>query len=301
MPEVYKTVILVAHIAVVVGLSLVVLLIPKAPEKTVVTGVVAILANETHAISHTERFVNFSDGSVGHFYAHLNASADVAADHTACCKYLGDRAHWRTRDEPYTIYQGGSLNIIMGRVAANWRDALNGINIFGQAIASSLALTNEALTSPSTGNSVGWSKITWPGVEDGSILGVTYVLYATTQKQHIVKFGVAFNTDAELCDAAHNANCYDTESVCTHECGHVLGLADLYSGSCSTAVMYGYLSRGDTRDRNIPYIDRQCGQELYDSLPLNGEDSDPLDENSSGKKAAALYVISFVAFALLWP
>jgi hypothetical protein len=82
-----------------------------------------------------------------------------------------------------------------------------------------------------------------------------------------------------------------------HECGHALGLADLYTSSCSTALMYGYIARGDTRDRNIPLYDQLCIQDLYDNLPATGEDSPYDNPESASTRAAALSWVTLASIS----
>jgi hypothetical protein len=55
---------------------------------------------------------------------------------------------------------------------------------------------------------------------------------------------------------------YDYEPTVLHELGHVLGVADSYSGSRSSAVMYGYLGTGTVK-RALPTLDRDAAVRKY--------------------------------------
>ncbi len=43
----------------------------------------------------------------------------------------------------------------------------------------------------------------------------------------------------------------DYENISTHELGHAMGLADIYSGSCSGVTMYGYGGLGETQKSTL--------------------------------------------------
>ncbi len=60
---------------------------------------------------------------------------------------------------------------------------------------------------------------------------------------------------------------YDVQNVATHELGHSLNLADLYSGADTEKTMYGYTTYGDIKRRTLDQDDIDGITYLY---PLNG-------------------------------
>ena len=55
----------------------------------------------------------------------------------------------------------------------------------------------------------------------------------------------------------------DFESIATHELGHSVGMADLYTAECSEETMYGYGSEGETKARDLNAGDITGISKLY--------------------------------------
>ena len=55
----------------------------------------------------------------------------------------------------------------------------------------------------------------------------------------------------------------DFENIVTHEHGHVFGLDDLYTSTCSEETMYGYATEGETKKRTLESGDIMGIQRLY--------------------------------------
>jgi len=104
---------------------------------------------------------------------------------------------------------------------------------------------------------------------DSNVIAVTVVWYTRFTKQ-IVDYDVLFNTyytwkDCSVagtdCSAA-----MDLQNIATHETGHGVGLADIYSSACSEVTMYGYSDYGETQKRTLEKPDITGIQKLYGSL-----------------------------------
>jgi len=55
----------------------------------------------------------------------------------------------------------------------------------------------------------------------------------------------------------------DLQNIATHELGHGVGLADIYSSTCSAVTMYGYSDYGETQKRTLETPDITGLQTLY--------------------------------------
>ncbi|MDP3026842.1 MAG: matrixin family metalloprotease, partial [Nanoarchaeota archaeon] len=64
-------------------------------------------------------------------------------------------------------------------------------------------------------------------------------------------------------NASSNTKVIDLQNIATHELGHGVGLADIYSTACSSVTMYGYSYYGDTEKRTLETPDITGLQTLY--------------------------------------
>ena len=59
------------------------------------------------------------------------------------------------------------------------------------------------------------------------------------------------------------ANKMDFDNIATHELGHSVGMADLYTNGCSEQTMYGYATYGETKKRSLEDGDINGVRKLY--------------------------------------
>jgi len=95
-----------------------------------------------------------------------------------------------------------------------------------------------------------------------NVIAVTSVWFTRVGKR-IVEFDMLFNTRFNWGDATINSGLMDLQNIATHELGHSVGLADIYSTSCSAVTMYGYSWNGDTSKRDLEQPDIRGLQTLY--------------------------------------
>ena len=79
----------------------------------------------------------------------------------------------------------------------------------------------------------------------------------------LVEFDILFNTRYAWGDATINPELMDLQNIATHELGHGVGLADLYSTFCSEVTMYGYSTYGETKERSLETADITGLQAMY--------------------------------------
>jgi len=94
------------------------------------------------------------------------------------------------------------------------------------------------------------------------VIAVTTVWYNPATKS-IVEFDIEFDTDWSWGDATINSSVMDLQNIATHELGHGVGLADIYSSTCSAVTMYGYSDYGETQKRTLETPDITGLQTLY--------------------------------------
>jgi len=106
------------------------------------------------------------------------------------------------------------------------------------------------------------NAISFGDYSNSGVIAVTSVWYIKSTKQ-IVEFDMLFNTDFVWGDATINPALMDLENIATHELGHSVGLADLYSTSCTEVTMYGYSNNGDVAKRTLEQPDITGLQKMY--------------------------------------
>ena len=79
----------------------------------------------------------------------------------------------------------------------------------------------------------------------------------------IAEFDIMLNTDYTWGDAVLDPSVMDLQSIATHELGHGIGLADIYTSSCSEVTMYGYSNNGETEKRTLESPDITGLRKIY--------------------------------------
>ena len=94
------------------------------------------------------------------------------------------------------------------------------------------------------------------------VIAVTSVWYTRVGKQ-IVEFDMRFNTRFNWGNGKDDNSLMDLQNIATHELGHAVGLADLYTTTCSAVTMYGYSGYGDIEKRSLEPADITGLQVMY--------------------------------------
>lgn len=97
---------------------------------------------------------------------------------------------------------------------------------------------------------------------DDNVIAVTSVWYYIVGRK-IAEFDMRFNTRFAWGDATLDATKMDLQNIAVHELGHSVGLADIYSLSCSIVTMYGYSGYGETSKRTLETPDITGLQKMY--------------------------------------
>jgi hypothetical protein len=92
-----------------------------------------------------------------------------------------------------------------------------------------------------------------------NVIAVTSVWWSPRSRQ-IVEFDMVFNDKYTWGDAGAFM---DVQNIATHEMGHAVGLADIYTDSCSEVTMFGYSWYGETKKQDLEPADIAGLQKIY--------------------------------------
>jgi len=105
-------------------------------------------------------------------------------------------------------------------------------------------------------------RISFGDYPNDNVIAVTSVWFTRVGKR-IVEFDQLYNTRFTWGDATVNPAVMDLQNIATHELGHGVGLADIYSTTCSAVTMYGYSTEGETQKRTLEQPDITGLQRMY--------------------------------------
>jgi hypothetical protein len=101
----------------------------------------------------------------------------------------------------------------------------------------------------------------YPG--NTGVIAVTSIWYSKSTKT-IYEFDMLFNTYYKWGDAMQTtAKIMDLQDIATHELGHAIGLADIYTKSATELTMYGYASYNEIKKRDLAQGDINGLQVIY--------------------------------------
>jgi len=184
---------------------------------------------------------------------------------TTCYKLMGGK--WTTFPIQYIINptntQGLSQSFITSTIkksAETW-DAQTSKELFNDNF---LVDSNAQYGSRDNKN-----VIAFGAYSDPAIVAITSVWF-TSDGTQMLEFDQLYNTNSyTFGDASTNPNVMDLQSITTHELGHAIGLADIYTSSCSAVTMYTYSSLGDTEKRTLENADITGLKAMYDPKGRN--------------------------------
>ncbi|KKW29764.1 MAG: Peptidase M10A and M12B matrixin and adamalysin [Parcubacteria group bacterium GW2011_GWA2_52_8] len=190
----------------------------------------------------------------------------------ACYGYLASGAKWKNL-ENWVVNQANNsalsdsfvLNTLSSGIA-KWEDATDGIigngfgvNVLGDGNATSSILVADQ-TSPDNQNEVYFDNLG----SDGTI-AVTIVwgiFSGPTWNRRLVEWDQVYNTYYTW-SANGETNKMDFGNIAVHELGHSVGMADIYSSSCTEVTMYGYAGFGETKKQTLAQPDINGINKLY--------------------------------------
>ena len=246
------------------------------------------------SVSLPESAVRVSDGvfSLGHArdpqsgrqvegYAIVRYKKDSArpegtsarAPKNSCYGYLASGAKWKTV-EPWVLNGANAYALpeadLFANVGANiakWEDAGDGVmgsgtgaNILGNGSLASSSLAADTI-SPDGVNEVYFSPI-----DDAGAIAVTIVwgiFGGPPSGRELIEWDQVYDDADYGWSLSGEAGEMDFENIATHELGHSVGLADLYTSGCAEETMYGYADFGETKKRDLNAGDIAGINKLY--------------------------------------
>lgn len=108
----------------------------------------------------------------------------------------------------------------------------------------------------------GTNAVEFKAYKKKSVIAITSVWFTRTTMA-IAEFDMLFNTYYTWGDADINKTVMDIRNIATHELGHSVGLADIYSDTYNYVTMYGYATYGETLKRSLDQKDIDGLHTLY--------------------------------------
>ena len=185
---------------------------------------------------------------------------------STCYGYLASGAKWKTV-EPYVVdpdnTQGLDASFISSNVELNiekW-EAAAGQQIIG---AESVGQTDGAdSTSPDYVNEFQFGSIDTPGAI--AVTTVWGIFRGPPSQRELVEWDMVLDQQdfQWTADGTVDTDKMDFNNIVTHELGHAVGMADLYTSDCSEQTMYGYADYGETKKQTLEEGDKTGVFGLY--------------------------------------
>jgi len=168
---------------------------------------------------------------------------------------------WNTPNVTYYINTtggpSGSLSVIQAAMQT-WTDVTTSSFTF---------IYGGATSSTAHGINDGANIVTFGAMgTTGTLAENAYWYYVSTGQGRTIDSDIRFNTDYAWATTG-SSSAYDVQNIGTHEHGHSLCLADLYTSADSEKTMYGYGSVGETKQRTLDPDDINGIAYLYDITP----------------------------------
>ncbi|RJQ31978.1 hypothetical protein C4572_01855 [Candidatus Parcubacteria bacterium] len=180
---------------------------------------------------------------------------------SACYGYLGKGAKWKIV-EPWVFSGANSEGLDEAVLFAltqegvnKWEDAADGVagNSVGGNILGEGSLTSNTLEAD-TASPDGQNEVYFGNVSDSSAIAVTIVwgrFGGPINQRQLVEWDMIFDESDFDWATTGEAGKMDFDSIATHELGHAVGMADLYTSSCAEETMFGYSTEGELKKRDL--------------------------------------------------
>lgn len=185
-----------------------------------------------------------------HYAKPNNPGKPIKRDKETCYKLLGVK--WKNLSVDYVINPANPENMEEGFVASTIAASAE----VWDAVTSAELLNDNYTIDYSVQYGVHDFKnaIVFDDYKDDRIIAVTSIWY-TLRGREIVEFDMIFNTRFNWGNADIDQSLMDLQNIVTHELGHAVGLADIYSETCSAVTMYGYSQEGERDKRTLEQPD----------------------------------------------
>lgn len=212
-------------------------------------------------------FIHYKDEAV------KGSAAKPPRGGTQCYGFLASGAKWKAV-EPWVVNptntRGLAADFVLNNLAADiakWEDATDGAvgNNIGANVLGDGVLTADALVADMTSPD-GKNEVYFANVSDSNAIAVTIVwgvFSGPSSGRKLVEWDQVYDDADYDWSASGEAGKMDFENIATHELGHSVGMADLYTSGCGEETMYGYAANGETKKRDLNAGDIAGANLLY--------------------------------------
>lgn len=186
-------------------------------------------------------------------------------DTSSCYGFLARDAKWKVL-EPYLVNPANIRGLDQTFIASNmavdiakWETAA-GVDILGDGATTGETLEAD-LVSPDNQNEMYFASIEEPGAI--AITVVWGIFGGPPKNRQLVEWDQVYDQVDFDWSSSGEANKMDFANIATHELGHSVGLADLYTSECSEVTMYGYADYGEIKKRTLEDGDITGVRKLY--------------------------------------
>ncbi|NYT17304.1 MAG: matrixin family metalloprotease [Methanomicrobiales archaeon] len=197
-------------------------------------------------------------------YAKPTGSPGKPAKSPTCYKLMG--VSWKSLPVSYVINTtngGGLTESFVGTAMTTGAETWDG-QTSKELFSNSVAIDNNARYGIQD-----FKNVIAFGTEDAdgnplpeNVIAVTSVWWNPRGRQ-IVEFDMVFNNKWSWGDAGEEGYVMDVQNIATHEMGHAVGLADIYTTTCSAVTMFGYSEEGEISKRTLEQPDIIGLQQMY--------------------------------------
>ena len=192
---------------------------------------------------------------------------------STCYAFLGSGVKWKT-PEFWRVNGANTRGLDAGYIYDNlstnidkWEDAADGtigntgsVDILGYGISTTSTLAADTAAPDGT------NEVYFANISESGAIGVTIVwgvFGGPPRSRQLVEWDQVYDDTDFDWSAAGEAGKMDFENIATHELGHSIGLADLYTDACANETMYGYAAEGQTNKRSLEAGDIAGVSKLY--------------------------------------
>lgn len=200
-------------------------------------------------------------------------SGGPAKGTSQCYGFLAKGAKWKSV-EPWVVNPANTRGLAGGFIFSNvtadiakWEDATDGIagNALGVNVLGDGLITTSTLVAD-TVSPDGVNEIYFADTGNPNAIAVTIVwgiFGGPTFARELVEWDQIYNDVDFDWSSSGEAGKMDFENIATHELGHSVGMADLYTLTCSEETMYGYAALGETKKQTLNTGDTTGVNQLY--------------------------------------
>jgi hypothetical protein len=246
--------------------------------------------HNNHSHSHRNRKSNSNVGGSGGSITTTGEGNHLGPSGASCYELFATGSKWKETETYFvdtTNAQGLTGSFVLGRISSAI-GAWNALTIPTFVIGTRDSSSSGDGPDPSTPD--GKNEWSFGSISNEGTIAVAIVwgiFDGPVEERELVEWDVVFDEDDyEWGDSTANPSKMDLQNIATHEFGHCVGLADLYTEECSGATMYGYASEGETKKRSLDSGDINGFCSLYECTGSTGTSGD--DDTGTGDSGTLL-------------